>query len=57
MAPSGRSDEDQRRFFVVVIVYGGPRLESSQQSPTPSNASDQAWDRCCTQAPTQDNET
>ena len=33
------------------------RLESSQQSSSPSDSSDQAWDRHCTLVPTQDNET
>ena len=57
MAPYGQPNEDQRHFVVVVVAYGDPQLEGSQQSSTPSNASDQAWNRCCTQAPPQDNET
>ena len=43
--PRSQSDEDKRRSFVVVVAHGGPRLEGSQHSSTPSHASDQAWDR------------
>ena len=57
MAPSGRSEEDKRRFSVVLVAHGGPRLEGSQQSSTPSNASDSAWNRHHAQALTQDIET
>ena len=57
MALSGRSDKDKQRFFVVVIVHGGPQLEGSQQSSSPGNSSDQAWNCRRTQAPTQDIET
>ena len=57
MAPSGQLDEDKRRFLVVIVAHGGPQLEGSQQSSTPSNPSDQAWDRRRALAPTQDIET
>ena len=57
MALRGQSDEDKRRSSVVVVAHGGPRLEGSQQSSTPSHASNPAWNRHRAQAPTQDNET
>ena len=57
MAPCGQPDEDQRCFVVVIVVHGDSQLEGSQQSSTPSNASDQAWNSHCAQALPQDNET
>ena len=57
MALSGQSDEDKRHFLIVIVAHGGPRLEGSQQSSTPGNSSDQAWNCCRAQAPTQDIET
>ena len=43
MAPGCWSDKDKQHFSIVVVAHGGPQLESSQQSSTPGNASDQAW--------------
>ena len=57
MAPGGRSDEDKQCFLVVVVAHGGPRLEGSKQPSTPSNSSDQAWNRHRAPTPTQDIET
>ena len=57
MAPRGRLNEDSGCSIVVVVAHGGPRLESSQQSSSPSNPSDQAWYRHRALASPQDIET
>ena len=57
MALCSQSDENPGCFVVVVVAHGGPRLESSQQSSSPSNPSNQAWYRHCASASPQDIET
>ena len=54
MALSGGLDKDQQSSSLVSALDGGPRLEGSQRSSSPSDLSDLAQNCYGTPFPTQD---